>query len=115
MSILPSRAISSSTAEIRRRRLVEMLEDDQIRISRTHSFTPHITLAYVPAGEPTPMIPPGFRELNFDSLALSWGERTIRFPLQGEVVNTSEENTMENQNTPTQHSSHLPNHPAQFV
>lgn len=51
-----------------------------------HGYTPHITLAYVPSGQPVTLIAPQAQELIFDAVALSWGNKTTLFPLQGEAV-----------------------------
>jgi len=49
-----------------------------------HGFTPHITLAYVPAGKP---VVPQLSEipLVFDSIVVAWGGRQTAFPLCGET------------------------------
>jgi 2'-5' RNA ligase len=46
-----------------------------------HGYTPHITLAYVPADAPTPMIPVGQLPITFDTLTVAWGDERIDFPL----------------------------------
>lgn len=51
--------------------------------ARNHGFTPHITLAYIPADAPMPDILPEQRELVFEKIALSWGGQVTAFDLQG--------------------------------
>lgn len=55
-------------------------------VANDHSCTPHITLAYVPTGQPIELAAPQPQELIFDAVALSWGNKTTIFPLQGEAV-----------------------------
>lgn len=66
-----------------RRSLVYWMEDS-IPIARNHGFVPHITLAYVPGDAEVVLPPPQAMEVVFDAVALSWGERTTLFRLQGE-------------------------------
>lgn len=67
-------------------------------VSRKHGYTPHITLAYVPAGASLAMGVPSQQNLVFDSIALAWGGRVTSFTLQGDVRSVvefqSEELTM---------------------
>lgn len=67
-----------------RHQLVEMLEDAECGPDRFHVYLPHITLAYAPAGVEVPLQLER-RALVFDQLAVSWGDRTITFPLQGQL------------------------------
>lgn len=61
-----------------------------------HGFTPHITLAYVPADAPAALLPPPNQELLFNTVALSWGERTTIYALQGEAMpSTQAANSLE--------------------
>ncbi len=53
---------------------------------RNHGFIPHLTLAYVPAVEATPMKPPAKRPLVFDRVSVVWGNRRTDFALQGMVA-----------------------------
>jgi len=50
-----------------------------------HGFIPHLTLAYVPAGAPTPGWTPARRELVFDRIGVAWGGQVTMFKLQGEA------------------------------
>jgi 2'-5' RNA ligase len=53
------------------------LLDAGIEVSDTHGFTPHITLAYLPAGEPIPALTLPFIPVTFDRVSLQWAmERT---------------------------------------
>ena len=56
-----------------------------VEVSRRWGFIPHVTLAYVPSGEPVTLPAVVKRQLVFDALALSWGTQTITFKLQGEL------------------------------
>lgn len=76
-----------------RRRLVQEIEGP-VTVSQRNGFTPHITLAYVPAETPISLVRPPVQELIFDAVSLSWGDRVTRFPLQGEAVANSEEGIM---------------------
>lgn len=50
-----------------------------------HGFTPHITLAYVPKGEPVAMVEmPAMVKLAFDTLVLAWGDTRHEIPLSAE-------------------------------
>jgi 2'-5' RNA ligase len=67
-----------------RKRLVEWLEQMDSEPDRYHGYLPHITLAYAPPGVEVPL-QLARRALVFDALAVSWGDRTVTFPLQGEI------------------------------
>lgn len=73
------------------RRVMEWSVGNGAQPSREHGFTPHITLAYVPADAPTALIPPPRREIVFDALSLAWGGRVTRFPLQGEAIASNQQ------------------------
>lgn len=51
-----------------------------------HGFTPHITIAYVPADAPMPNILPAAREIVFDRIGVAWGDQVTLFQLQGEAA-----------------------------
>lgn len=76
-----------------RRMLVGYLGDYDCAPDRYHVYLPHITLAYAPPGVDVPLAIER-RALVFDALAVSWGGRTITFPLQGQL---REEMTMNEQ------------------
>lgn len=83
-----------------RRQLVSSL---YFPVANDYSFTPHVTLAYVPGDDPVTMPVLPEQELIFDAVALSWGNKTTIFPLQGEaipVVNSNKENTMDENKQP---------------
>lgn len=72
--------------------------------SEEHGFIPHITLAYVPADAPAALLPPPSQELLFNTVALSWGDRTTIYALQGEAMpsqaaNSNSEDEMAEENT----------------
>jgi len=64
---------------------------DMFPVNAGYGFMPHITLAYIPEGEEFSLPVPEEIELVFDSVALSWGDRTTMFKLVGEA---REENEM---------------------
>lgn len=47
-----------------------------------HGFTPHITLAYIPADAPMPDIQLPVLDVSFDTLTLAWGDEHIRYGIQ---------------------------------
>lgn len=69
-----------------RDRLCEWLRYE-IPVERRHTYLPHITLAYGPPGTEVPLNIVE-REVIFESLAVSWGDTTIVFPLQGQIRET---------------------------
>jgi len=69
-----------------RQRIVDTLGWNGIRSPSEHGFTPHITLAYLPAEAPTPDLRP-VGDVTFEAVYLVWGEERIAFELQGEVSN----------------------------
>ena len=66
-----------------REQLCEWLQYE-VPINRRHTYLPHITLAYGPAGTDVPLSI-SERDLVFDALAVSWGGLTVTFPLQGQI------------------------------
>lgn len=81
----PVFAICQSEALYRFRRwLVDWLSDYGSTPERYHIYLPHITLAYAPPGVDVPLNLER-RTLVFDALAVSWGDRTVTFPLQGDL------------------------------
>lgn len=57
-------------------------------ISHHHGFTPHITLAYIPAESADNFVLPSVsrESVVFDSLLFAWGDEMDRYRLQGEFV-----------------------------
>ena len=70
-----------------RQDLVDKLNGTGVPISLRHGFTPHITLAYLPAGREMPQSIPPAADLTFETLAVAWGEEV--FEIQPRAVNTS--------------------------
>jgi 2'-5' RNA ligase len=60
--------------------LVAVLEGAGFPSLSNHGFTPHITLAYVPASADLPAVAPNLT-LAFESVALAWGDEVTRLPL----------------------------------
>jgi 2'-5' RNA ligase len=85
--------IDSTYLQDWRRSLVYWVED-YFSIRRDYGFTPHCTLAYVPAGQPVSLPMLERREIVFDSVALSWGNRTTVFRLQGELREVTDDYEM---------------------
>lgn len=67
-----------------RRRLVDEV-GWRAPVDKTHGFTPHVTLAYVPSGEVVELPVPPREDIIFDALVLAWGGRQTAFRLQGEL------------------------------
>lgn len=65
--------------------LINDIQDFGAYYNQEHGYTPHITLAYVPAGQIALSLPEQ-REIVFDSVALAWGNRITQFKLQGEPL-----------------------------
>lgn len=64
-----------------RQRLVEILTAAGYPPDTTHGFTPHITLAYVPAGEASPVTSVPRLQLRFGELWLAAGPYRVAYPL----------------------------------
>jgi 2'-5' RNA ligase len=65
--------------------LVQALERAGLTVDRTHGFTPHLTLAYLPKDAPTPEITLLPFMLTFNALTLAWGDWQIRHALTGKA------------------------------
>lgn len=61
--------------------------EDIMPVRKDHGFSPHVTLAYVPQGQPVDIAHVEPQEIVFTALALSWGDQTTLFRLQGEDRN----------------------------
>lgn len=60
------------------------LEAAGIPVDDTHGFQPHITVAYVAAGDPSPLPdPPPSAELRFPELTVTWAENRTQLPFGG--------------------------------
>ncbi|MGV8951366.1 MAG: 2'-5' RNA ligase family protein [Cypionkella sp.] len=81
--------VDSQALTVFRHWLVEEL-GWQAPVDKTHGFTPHITVAYIPAGEVVEMAVPPRGDVIFDALALAWGGRQTIFKLQGELRQAAE-------------------------
>lgn len=66
-----------------RESLVAFLETSGIAVVATHGFTPHITLAYVGAGDPSPAAPTETAPIQFDRVAVWAGPNRAEFSLTG--------------------------------
>lgn len=64
-----------------RQSLIAAIEAAGFDYSQTHGFTPHITVAYVPAGALTPDIRIE-TPVTFDRLVLCWGDAQFDFPIR---------------------------------
>lgn len=82
--------------------LVDVLEHGcDLPPAKNHAFTPHITLAYLPAEAPTPAVTPTEKDLVFQKVALAWGGQVTAFTLQGEAMDTPQTNAEEETLEPT--------------
>jgi hypothetical protein len=61
--------------------LTEVLEGIGVVFDDVHGFQPHITLAYVPEGEPSPVDTLSDRPVLLDRIGLEWGTQTYIYPL----------------------------------
>lgn len=55
------------------RHLLEELAEQGIQVASDHAFYPHITVAYLPPGAPTPTVAFEPFEIEFDSITLAYG------------------------------------------
>ena len=81
-----------------RERLVsDLMFDAEAMPSMRHGFTPHVTLAYVPAGSAVTLPPPVEREILLDRLALAWGGQRTEYQLKPAALqaNSKEEPEMD--------------------
>lgn len=65
-----------------RGRLVAAIEAHGTAVASNHSFSPHVTLAYLGPEDPTPAMPPSL-DLHLDHLTLVWGADRQTFALGG--------------------------------
>lgn len=63
-----------------RGRLVAALEAHGVKVDATHSYSPHVTLAYLQPGDATPAMPEPL-VLHFDTITLAWGADRQTFAL----------------------------------
>ncbi len=61
--------------------LTEVLEGIGVVFDDVHGFQPHITLAYVPEGQPSPVDTLSDRPVLLDRIGLAWGTQTYIYPL----------------------------------
>lgn len=65
-----------------RQKIVESLNSIKgLSVISNHGFTPHCTLAYLPNDDEIPPINIPIIDLEFDTLAISWGEEEIKYKL----------------------------------
>lgn len=69
-----------------RQSLIDALTDLDIAPDTSHGFTPHITLAYVDSGAPTPGDMPTVSDLTFDTVIVAFGDHQVFFPLGDPVA-----------------------------
>jgi 2'-5' RNA ligase len=69
-----------------RHRLVKKLEAYNFAVSKMHGFTPHCTMAYIPAEEPTPAFVVPYIGVTFNGVWLASGDDRDRFPLDSTVT-----------------------------
>ena len=66
-----------------RQELMRCLSRIGVKPASSHSFTAHITLAYLPKDCPTPTIDLAKTEMKFDQVQLAWGTKHFPFKLEG--------------------------------
>lgn len=54
-----------------------------VQLGKSYSYTPHITLAYIPKDGPTPSIDLPEDEFEFGEMVLAWSDDVEKFPLSG--------------------------------
>lgn len=79
-----------------REALIEALRAAGVTPVLNHGFTPHVTLAYLPADAPSPNIRLPTIDVRFDRLTLAWGDERTDYLLTG----TEEEPSMSKQTAP---------------
>jgi 2'-5' RNA ligase len=62
-----------------REELVNVMESIGIELDKTHGFTPHITLSYLPLEDEMPNIPIPDMPLEFDKFVLSWADKKTEY------------------------------------
>ena len=66
-----------------RQDIVEALDEAGIKVAMDHGFTPHITIAYLAAGEENPLRRADRKVLQFDDLIFSYAENRVAVRLGG--------------------------------
>jgi len=69
-----------------RQSLAKALKQIEFEPDMTHGFTPHITLAYLPKGAPSPVGQIVPIDLTLATITLVWGNRHYDYPLTGPLV-----------------------------
>lgn len=80
---------SAALAEFRAT-LLERLAEVGVEQKSEHGFTPHVTLAYVPAGADIDSVPKPQTKITFPRLSLAWGGDVEHFELGGSVEKSFE-------------------------
>lgn len=76
-----------------RHELLEMLSyGAELEAAKTHAFTAHITLAYIPANAPMPALALTEMNLSFPNIALAWRGQVTAFALQGVAMDIPQTN-----------------------
>jgi 2'-5' RNA ligase len=65
--------------------IVEALDDAEVKYSKDHGFTPHISALYVPKGSETPPMKPANVGIMFEAVHFVYGETSIPIKLGGRV------------------------------
>ena len=67
-----------------RQKIVESLNKIKgISVVSNHGYSPHCTLAYLPKGEKIPPLDVPVIDIEFDTLAISWGDEGYKYKLGG--------------------------------
>lgn len=85
---------SAALAELREG-LLACLAGCGVTVTEPHGFTPHITLAYLPADRPLPSLTPPATALTFAAVSLVWAGERIDLPMQGTLTPDAAEEAAE--------------------
>lgn len=78
-----------------RRSVVDALEAAGIPVDDTHGFNPHITVAYIDAGDDAPIDSAPAADLALGELTVAWADARTTTPLGGDPVTTTKNRTSE--------------------
>jgi len=85
---------SAALAELREG-LLACLAGCGVAVVERHGFTPHITLAYLPADRPLPSVTPPAAALTFAAVSLVWAGERVDLPMLGALTPDAAEEASE--------------------
>lgn len=71
-----------------RQELMDLLQGNGLAQNQNHGFTPHITLAYIPKGQPIPNVTLPALPVIFDKVTVKWGDKRTDFTIGRTVKQT---------------------------